>query len=272
MRMLVSNSNFFRGGETNCQIMVKFFKIAILVLVCEEVYPERNHIRLFANKILFANKLNKKTTLLVIPSFNIRYKYIIDSMLVVNESMIRSLTNLIIDIRNNGGGSDESFNKIIPFIYTNPIVRINSDIWSTEDNIKKYESVAADTNYSLATRKEMNAFVLRLKQNINQFVNSRRWWYASVGCTDSLPKKVYIIINGGVASSAEGFYLRLLRVKKLFSLGQHTKGELDYANVNYLISPSKRLSLGCPTSRSRRLPDMPIDNIGIMPDIFLVIR
>jgi len=39
------------------------------------------------------------------------------------------------------------------FIYTIQLSRINSDIWSTEDNIKKYESVAADNKLSLGQEK-----------------------------------------------------------------------------------------------------------------------
>lgn len=68
---------------------------------------------------------------------------------------------------------------------------------------------------------------------------------------------------------SKGFLLQAMQSKKVVLVGEHSKGELDYANVNYLESPDGKLLLGCPTSRSRRLPSMPIDNIGIQPDIIL---
>ncbi|WP_292015149.1 S41 family peptidase [Chryseobacterium sp.] len=61
------------------------------------------------------------TLLLRIPSFNGTLKKDIDSVTAANQSKIESTETLIIDIRNNGGSSDNSFAKIIPYLYTNPI-------------------------------------------------------------------------------------------------------------------------------------------------------
>lgn len=269
IRALVSNAVTIEKAEPLLQSWLSFFKDSHLSIRLRKTSSPKEITADTLNSKFVYKQLDNKSSLMVIPSFNIKYKHIIDSLLTVNESTIHSLNNMIIDIRNNGGGSDESFGKLIPFLYTNPIIRINSDIWATEDNIKKFELVAADKNYSLATRKEMADFVLKLKQNKNQFVSRGDDDTLRITVTDSLPQKVYIIINGNVASSAEGFLLKAIQSKKVVLVGQHTKGELDYANVNYLISPHKKISLGCPTSRSRRLPEMPIDNIGIAPDVFL---
>ncbi len=213
--------------------------------------------------------LNKTTALLILPSFNIRYKHAIDSILQANEQTIRNAPNLIIDIRNNGGGSDESFSGLLPFLYTNPIVRINSDIWSTEDNVGKYESVAADTHYTAETRQVMKVLAGKLRLNVGRFVSEGDDDTLQLPAVDPVPTKVIILMNNYVASSAEGFLLQAVQSKKVVLAGEHSKGELDYASVHYMTSPGGRLILGCPTSRSRRLPHSPIDNIGVEPDVLL---
>ena len=183
--------------------------------------------------------------------------------------MLRTTPDLIVDIRNNGGGSDESYAKLLPLLYTNPMTRINSDIWSTDDNIRKFEAVAADTHYSSETREEMKALTGKLRQHIGEFVSSGDDDTVRMTPTEGAPERVIILINGNVASSAEGFLLRAVQSRKVLLAGQHSKGELDYANVNYLDSPGHTLTLGCPTSRSRRLPASPVDNIGVQPNILL---
>jgi len=50
-------------------------------------------------------------------------------------------------------------------------------------------------------------------------------------------------------------------------MGENTGGVLDYANVHYLQLPCKGWMLQYATSRSNRLPDFPIDNIGIEPTV-----
>ena len=42
---------------------------------------------------------------------------------------------------------------------------------------------------------------------------------------------------------------------------------IDYSNVLEATSPSKLFVLRWEKSRSMRLPDEPIDNVGIQPDI-----
>jgi hypothetical protein len=42
---------------------------------------------------------------------------------------------------------------------------------------------------------------------------------------------------------------------------------LDYSNVRPIPFPSNKYKLMCPTTRSKRLPDNPFDNIGVAPDV-----
>ena len=50
---------------------------------------------------------------------------------------------------------------------------------------------------------------------------------------------------------------------------ENTAGVLDYSNITPKESPSGKYDLYLPATRSRRLPENPIDNIGIAPDIII---
>jgi len=70
-----------------------------------------------ANKNLPSGSAYDSTTVyLRIPTFDSHYKKAIDSLLNTNANLIRSKKNLIIDIRDNGGGDDQSYAEIIPFL------------------------------------------------------------------------------------------------------------------------------------------------------------
>lgn len=52
-------------------------------------------------------------------------------------------------------------------------------------------------------------------------------------------------------------------------MGTPTYGAIDYASVRKFDFGCSEYKLYLPTFRSLRLPDYPIDNIGIQPDIYL---
>jgi len=68
-------------------------------------------------------------------------------------------------------------------------------------------------------------------------------------------------------SSCEEFILAARQSHKVILMGENTGGALDYANVHYLQMPRKGWWFQYATSRTNRLPDFPIDNIGIEPNV-----
>lgn len=84
------------------------------------------------------------------------------------------------------------------------------------------------------------------------------------------PRKVGIIINDGNASSAEQFLLTAQNSRKVTLFGnQPTAGVLDYSNTDMVTLPSGNYKLIYPLTRSKRLPEHPIDNIGISQDVII---
>ncbi len=224
----------------------------------------------------FLKELNKTTLLLRIPSFNGALKKDIDSVIAVNKSKIESTENLIIDIRYNGGGSDGSFSKIIPYLYTNPIRSVRTQLYSTKlnnqrmldfyDNYQKYGMQADEREY-------LKKAYDKLSKNLGKFVSLQDDG-KTVGITkmDKIlpyPKNVGIIINNGNGSTAEEFLLAVKQSKKVKLFGTTTAGVLDISNMYFVNSPCNEFKMGYALSKSFRIPDMAIDEKGIQPDYFI---
>ena len=81
------------------------------------------------------------------------------------------------------------------------------------------------------------------------------------------PQLVGIIVDDYCASSCEQFVLSAKNSSKSIIFGTRTLGVLDYSNVVPEKLLTKGLKIRYPMTRSTRLPEQPIDNIGIAPDI-----
>ncbi|SUX48771.1 S41 family peptidase [Chryseobacterium indoltheticum] len=78
-----------------------------------------------------------------------------------------------------------------------------------------------------------------------------------------------IIVNDKNGSTAEQFLLSAKQSRKVKLFGVTTAGVLDISNMNFAESPDGEFTLGYCISKSYRLPNMPIDGRGIMPDYFI---
>jgi C-terminal processing protease CtpA/Prc len=221
--------------------------------------------------------LNGTTLYLRIPSFDIEEKYAIDKVLADNKDKILKTENLIIDLRNNGGGSDVSFQELLPFLYTNPVTVAPAEILSTELNNKFFKKFSTDKNLDKDDRQFVKMICNKLRQaKPGEFVIMDNDPIISVLDTVyEYPKKVCIIINNNCASSTEQFLLLAKQSKKVKLYGTNTFGALDIGNVNSVQSPCKEFELEYGTSRSMLISGMSvdhfslIDDIGIQPDYYL---
>ncbi len=211
--------------------------------------------------------LSDKTTLLRLPSFAYYQKRFIDIILKENKKQIISHQNLIIDLRNNGGGTDVAFDNIIPLLYTNSIVNYNIEFLSTPEN----NNYLYENNDSFIAKLIVKKYVKKLNNHLGEFVN--------ILGEDSLirkqkkiyekPENVYILINENCASSAEQFLLAAKQSLKVKLIGKNTYGALDVSNVKEKISPDSLFTLYYSVSKTLRPPYQHIDGKGIEPDIKL---
>lgn len=188
---------------------------------------------------------------------------------------ITSTPNLIIDIRNNGGGQDEFYQILSGLVYTHPYESKGVEWYATENNIKMYED--AIKNGDILDGEEgilwTNSLLNEMRKNIGGFVIHPLIGKDNTIINDTIfpyPKRVGIIINEGNASSAEQFLLSAKHSSKVLLFGNsNTAGVLDYSNAISENLPSNKFELIFPMTRSRRLPDFPIDNVGISPDVYV---
>ncbi len=190
-------------------------------------------------------------------------------------SEITSMPNLIIDIRGNGGGQDNFYQVLADLIYTNAYESKGVEWYATENNIKMYENAIKNGKIKNGEEgiRSINALLNEMRKNIGGFVIHPMMGQDEIVKRDTVfpfPKKVGIIIDEDVASSAEQFLLDAKESSKVLLFGNcNTAGVLDYSNAITEKLPSNKYELTFPMTRSRRLPNHAIDNIGISPDVYI---
>lgn len=219
----------------------------------------------------YYEQLSDRTGYVRIPSFAMSNKRAIDSVLRTNHDNIVNAQNLIIDLRNNGGGSDWAYSSLIPYIYTNPIRTVGVQLLSTELNNKTLLELSQDTLYEERQRKEFKDTYDRLKADLGNFVRVKDTNVTIDSMDRILPKpnRVAILINEYCASTTEQFLLDAKQSNKVKLYGRSTFGALDFSNMNSAISPSGEFQLWYCRSKSLRIPEMEIDGMGIQPDYYI---
>lgn len=222
------------------------------------------------NTYPLAMQLSDSTFYIRIPSFS---NNLTETLVKKHWDEITTSPNLIIDIRNNGGGQDNYFSLLSDLLYTQPYQSKGVEWYATKNNIKKYEDALKNGEIKNGEDniKWTRTLIAEMKKNIGGFVVHPMMGSDRVISKDRIypyPRKVGIIINENNASSAEQFILTAKQSTKVTLFGNsNTAGVLDYSNAISQDFPSKKYELIFPMTRSRRLPDHPIDNIGISPDI-----
>jgi len=221
----------------------------------------------------YLEELNPTTLYLRIPSFNLNQKTAIDSVIAANKDKILKTKNLIIDIRNGTGGTDYTYKELLPFLYTNPIRTPGTEFLSTKLNNQQLIDILTKPEYHAfdeKKRQQIRELYDKLQSRLGEFVPAEE--EVNIKQQDTIyeyPKNVGIIINHKNLSTDEQFLLEAKQSKKVKVFGTNTFGALDISNIFSVDSPCKEFKLTYCLSRSLRIPDMVIDDIGIQPDYFL---
>lgn len=240
-----------------------------------KVYPEASltqkdelFLKLRTATSPFIERLSEETLYLRIPSFQVSQKGKIDSLLLSRDTLIRSTPNLIIDIRNGTGGSSYSYFKLIPYFYTQPIRSVGMQFYATELNARAYEKYATDYSDTSAINYCLR-IASKMRQNLGSFFSLERVSIDSSYTSSPLPVKVAIICNQYNGSTDEAFLFDAKQSNKVKVFGRPTAGALDFSNVNPVDSPDGLFQLIMSMTASYRIPNFPIDGIGIQPDFFI---
>ena len=217
--------------------------------------------------------LNDSTAYLKIPTFSGGSSARIDSLYQEAFPKIRQTPYLIVDLRNNGGGSDGNVMPLLEFMYTNPIKGDKVDLYVTKDNIKVwrdwYENAKKDTlNYS----KDMVAWFKRQvdiqqKAKPNTFITRSKGGKMRRKFKPNAVKKVALLYNRFCGSSCETPLFWAMQSSKTILVGENSGGYVGYGEIGSVKTPCYQFTLGCTMTRYRE--HRKYEANGIPPQYYL---
>jgi len=218
--------------------------------------------------------LSDKTLLLTLPDFESTVRQDLEAMNAKQHDVLASHPNWIIDVRDNEGGSDDSYDPLTRWLMADEVSDVATAFFVTPQNIEGQKNICAEDPTDTECPKMIQPLVERMsKAKTGDYVPMNDDGPVMFGREDALeahrPARVAVLIDHACVSSCEQF---LLTVRQSFSvklIGRHSYGMIDVSNVRPWIMPSGKHVLEFATSRSFRIPAMPVDGIGVMPDIYL---
>ncbi|UHO40692.1 hypothetical protein H5J24_01925 [Chryseobacterium capnotolerans] len=223
----------------------------------------------------YIKKVSSKTVMIRLQYFSYSFVDSIEKLLKDNKKILEEAEFWIIDVRGNGGGTDNAYRAILPYIMTNSIRKLGVEYLASPTLIQTSENyLKGITKDSIKNKEEiinLKTRIAQLKNSPGEYVNYNQSKVAvdSISLAVKSPAQIVILADNHTGSAAENFLLSAKQSKKVKIMGRPSSGVLDYANAMFFDYGCNNYKLLMPTYRSFRLPDYPIDNIGVQPDIYL---
>lgn len=220
-----------------------------------------------ATQKLYFEALSEKTNYLRIPSFDLSFKNKIDSLIIKNRLAITSKENLIIDLRNNGGGGFGAFQSILPYVLDTNLTEAPyyGSVWVSDENYAYYDRTKYEYTETKQDSIDELKYVEFLKANIGRFTPIER-------STDTIqlernsPLNIAIVFNRNTASSAEGFILQASNSKKVKTYGENSAGAVSYGDWMPVELPDLNIWVAITTKKMIFKSNEDFESIGISPD------
>ncbi|PZP51938.1 MAG: hypothetical protein DI598_02015 [Pseudopedobacter saltans] len=224
----------------------------------------------YSSKLEF-RELSALTNYIRIPDFD-QTQDQVDSIVKKYKSLILSKPNLIIDIRDNLGGNDDSYYPLLDYIYDTKKIKVpyTMSFYATDENIAIFEK---DIRESEEFKKDSTRF-LRILSNNRE--NRGRFVKPSFGTlkTDTIypfPNKIAVITNNGCASTAEGFIMMAKESPRVKIYGTNSAGCFNYGNILFSPVACLPIEIGVPSCKVFFThPNYNnLENVGFAPDVNL---
>jgi C-terminal processing protease CtpA/Prc len=217
----------------------------------------------------YFEKIDEEAVLIRIPSFLPKYYEAINELIQEHHEVLTNTPNLVLDLRGNGGGSDQCFNILLPYVCPESINVVGADVRATQGNIEYLRELTKIHEFSEDALSQINDLTEIMAKSLGGFVEMVPTQTISLGEVFAQPQKVAICIDKKCASSTEQFLIFALESPKVTLFGENTAGCIDFSNLVPAQTPSKNWTLFYPISRSKRIPSKQIDGFGIEPHIRL---
>ncbi|HYO15764.1 MAG TPA: S41 family peptidase [Thermoanaerobaculia bacterium] len=210
-------------------------------------------------------ELDSRTLLLQLPSFAPINGAAIAKAIEDNRDKLLKTPNLIIDLRGNGGGSDHTFQPLLPFLYTGPVRVGGFDLYATEDNARLFDEMAADPNRPEENKASLRKTAAELRANLGKFLTGEDGTL-ELDTVHPNPRRVAVLVDRGCMSSCEGLVDIARQSKKVTVFGENTGGAFDYGNINVVRTPCQDYAMAYGTARKRGRQGS-VDLHGMAPDV-----
>jgi hypothetical protein len=224
-------------------------------------------------KETFFEELSSKTNYLRVHSFLYENKKNIDSVINVSHDKLLEKDNLIIDIRDNGGGNDLSYFPLLSYILENKKYKHPFEVntFISKDNFAYFESIKY--KYGVETKQDSldaDNEIAELKKHLGKFTPNRSHTNVIDTVYSGKIRNVYIITDREVASSAESFIKTAqLSSKNVKIIGENTAGVLQYGEWRRVDIPNFPAWISITEKKWEYSGGVDLEMIGIQPDIFI---
>ena len=245
--------DFHFGVYGNDDITANYYKYARKRINYHEM------MEVYAPK-MFSCKVNKDTYLIRFPSCNGTQEL---AEKFAREYKVSGCPNIIIDIRGNGGGQDESFEPLLKLLYDYPNGKRDGSVFRyTKASIERAEWTLEDL--------EDLGYPTDIEHAPEYIVKIADGASLTFGTIYEHPKKAALIIDNMVASSGEQFVLntRLASHRTTIYGRDNTMGCIDTGNCLVYESTRRPLIIQYSTTYSTRYEKgTSVDLTGIVPDV-----
>jgi hypothetical protein len=216
--------------------------------------------------------LGRDTLLLVLPSFKDRYQAPLAALLDQRRAELESHKYWIIDVRSNGGGSDMSYEPLLPWLLDGDYLGYRLEYLATPANIKAQEEICGLVAEPAACRRQLDPAIAAMRAARPGSFATRPGERVSIERPARLeskaPRRVAVLVDRECGSSCDQFALTVKAGFRVKLAGRPTAGVVDVGNLRPHALPSGR-TLKYSTTRSTRATELPLDGIGVAPDILL---
>ena len=202
---------------------------------------------------------------------------VVEILLEKHKEKLSTIKYWIVDLRENEGGDVSVGNKLLPFIYTNPIIWYQEKTRLTEDNFNNlYNNYISEAIEGLPAeqKKYYDSTFAITKTHFGEYGDLyNKTVIADTIKFDSItlkPEKVILLINNNTFSSGELFTILARQSNKVTVVGQNSAGSIDYGNILRYKTNCPSITITLPSTRNNWLDyGISIDRDKVKPNIYL---
>ncbi|MDJ1505220.1 S41 family peptidase [Xanthocytophaga agilis] len=193
----------------------------------------------------------------------------IDSVFSRYKNQLFSVKNLIIDLRQNGGGGIATFPKLLTLVSDGEVVMKGAGTLATLTNVNAYSKIIDILKtYPDVTPYEIN-LVTKLISDMKSHPDQLYWQTDSIAAIPKsrFPQRVFVLIDKGTASAAEMFAELAQQSSKVITCGQPSAGAIDNLDAVSVNLPCPIYQIMYPITRNGNYKnvDSTLDPVKIIP-------